>query len=81
MAKNDNTPSQPDRPNPSDLTYEQAIERLEEIINQIEEGTVGLEDSITSYRYGTELIKRCKTILETAEQEIIELDSKQSKAE
>jgi exodeoxyribonuclease VII small subunit len=52
------------------LTFEQAIEKLETLVDQIEEGKVSLEESIEKYAEGTTLIKHCRTILAQAEQKI-----------
>lgn len=57
------------------MTYEQAVAALESIIEKIEEGSIGLEQSIASYRDGTALIKRCREILDKAEQEIETLEA------
>lgn len=51
-------------------TYEQAVERLEEIVRRIESGQVGLEESIRLYEEGMALGKRCKAILAQAEQRV-----------
>lgn len=63
---------------PASLKYEDAIAALEKIISNIEEGTIGLEDSIAAYRHGTALIKRCRDILDHAEQEIEMLQSEEN---
>ncbi len=55
------------------LTYEQALGELESLIERIEQGEIGLEESLTEYRRGAALLKRCRGILETAEQQIEEL--------
>ena len=60
-------------PDPVTLTYEQAIEELESIIARIEHGEIGLEDSLAQYRRGAALLKRCRAIIESAENEIKEL--------
>lgn len=52
------------------LTFEQALAKLEQIVSQIEEGKVSLEESIEKYAEGTELIGKCRAILETAEKKI-----------
>lgn len=52
------------------LSYEQAVERLEAIIERIESGEIGLEDSIAAYEEGTALVQRCRAILNRAEQRI-----------
>ncbi|MEC9374201.1 MAG: exodeoxyribonuclease VII small subunit [Planctomycetota bacterium] len=54
-------------------TFEQAVESLEQIIDRIESGEVGLEKSIREYERGMDLIRRCRTILDTAEQRVREL--------
>ena len=64
------------KPDPSQMTYEQAIAELESINEQIEQGTIGLEESLEAYRRGVALARRCGSILDSAEQEIkkIKLD-------
>ena len=56
-------------------TYESAIEELEAIIEQIESGDIGLEQSIRRYERGAELLKHCRSILDQAEQRITRLDA------
>ncbi len=58
---------------PAALSYEQAVAELEAIIDRIERGEVGLEQSISEYRRGTELLKRCRAILDVAEQQVQDL--------
>ena len=60
---------------PGGLPYEQLIERLESIVDRIEGGEMGLEESIQGYEQGLELVKRARTILDQAEQRIIELNA------
>ena len=60
---NDKTPE--DKP-----SFEQALERLEEIVTQIEQGEVPLEESIEKYAEGVKLLKTCRTILDSAEKKI-----------
>jgi exodeoxyribonuclease VII small subunit len=55
------------------LKYEQAIEQLEDLIDAIESGEVGLEESLAQYEKGTKLIQHCRDILNTAEKRIAEL--------
>ncbi len=52
------------------LTFEQALERLEKIVEQIESGQVGLEESIARYEEGIKLVKQCREILDAAEKKI-----------
>ncbi len=55
------------------LSFEQALERLEAIIDQIEAGEVGLEDSLKHYEAGTALVRRCRAVLDQTEKRIAEL--------
>jgi len=52
------------------LTFEQALEKIEGIVAEIEEGKVPLEESIAKYEDGIKLIKQCRTILDAAEKRI-----------
>lgn len=54
-------------------TFEQAVEQLEDLIEQIETGEIGLEDALKRYEDGTKLIGRCRKILDSAEKKIAEL--------
>ena len=54
-------------------SFEQAIDKLEDLIEQIESGEVGLEEAIAQYEQGQALIKRCRGILDKAERRIAEL--------
>jgi len=51
-------------------TFEEALGKLEEIVEQIESGEIGLEASIARYEEGIKLIKQCRTILDAAEKKI-----------
>ncbi|MCK4626378.1 MAG: exodeoxyribonuclease VII small subunit [Phycisphaerae bacterium] len=51
-------------------TFEQAMEKLEGIVEQIESGQIGLAESIAEYEKGVKLIKQCRTILDAAEKKI-----------
>lgn len=62
--------SKPDPDDVASLTYEAAVEELESIIDQIESGDIGLEQSIRRYERGAALLKRCRSILSQAEQRV-----------
>lgn len=57
------------------LSYEEAVAKLETIIDRIESGEAGLEESIAEYERGAALVKRCREILGRAEQRIEELEA------
>jgi exodeoxyribonuclease VII small subunit len=56
-----------EKPNP---TFEQALGRLEKLVEQIESGQIGLEESIARYEEGIRLIQQCRAILDAAEKRI-----------
>ena len=53
-----------------ELKFEQALAQLEQIVAQIEQGKISLEESIDQYAKGTELVEKCRSILDSAEQKI-----------
>ncbi|WP_067932923.1 exodeoxyribonuclease VII small subunit [Alicyclobacillus kakegawensis] len=59
-----------DEPNKSDLTFEQAIERLEEIVRLLENGALSLSESIERYKEAMQLVHSCRRQLDQAELEI-----------
>ncbi|MHC5024751.1 MAG: exodeoxyribonuclease VII small subunit [Planctomycetota bacterium] len=58
------------RPDPAKMSFEAATAELEEIIERIEQGEIGLEESLAERKRGDALIHRCRAILEQAEQEL-----------
>ena len=57
------------------LTFEQAMGRLEKIVEAIEQGKVGLEDSIERFSEGMDLIQQCRKILADAEMKVQKLQA------
>lgn len=51
-------------------TYEEMVNELKEIIRTLESGSAPLEETLTLYERGTELIRTCEKMLESAEQKI-----------
>ena len=52
------------------ITFEAAMERLEEITRLLESGTEGLDESLKLYEEGVSLIRLCTQKLESAEQSV-----------
>ncbi len=52
------------------ITFEAAMERLEEISRLLESGAEGLDDSLKLYEEGVSLIRLCTQKLEVAEQSV-----------
>jgi exodeoxyribonuclease VII small subunit len=53
--------------------FEQALEEAEAIVERIESGRVGLEESIKQFERAMGLLRRCREILKKAEQRVEEL--------
>ena len=49
-----------------ELTFEQALSELEEIVEKLEQGDIDLEDSIDIYERGTLLKTHCEEKLKSA---------------
>ena len=56
-----------------ELTFEQALAQLESIAKAIEQGKIGLQDSIVEYEKGVKLLRRCRAVLTEAEMKIQQL--------
>lgn len=50
--------------------FEEALKRLEQIVNNLERGDVALEDTVSMFQEGISLVKICKDKLQSAEKEI-----------
>lgn len=61
MAKKTQTPPK---------TFEDALGELEQILSDIEDGEVGLEESLLKYERGNFLIGHCRGVLNRAEKQI-----------
>lgn|GEM_PF-107269 len=57
------------------LTFEEKIKRLEEIVRALESGTMGLKESISLYREGKLLAEECRRELENARLTVEKLDA------
>ena len=57
------------------MAFETAMARLEQIVESIEQGKVGLEDSIKQFEEGMSLIRQCRDVLATAEMKIQQLQA------
>lgn len=55
------------------MTYEQAILRLEEIIHQLENNEIPLENSIALFQEGIELSKYCDQKLKNIQEKVAQI--------
>lgn len=67
-------PASDPSPSPTEDRYEVLVEQLEDLVERIESGEIGLEDSIKAYEQGVVLIAKARAILTQAEQRIEQLD-------
>lgn len=55
------------------LSFEQSIQRLDEIVRHLENGDMPLSDSLSLFEEGTKLIASCTVMLDEAEQKVVKL--------
>ena len=55
------------------LSFEQSIERLQEIVAVLEKGDAPLADSLKLFEEGTRLVSSCTDLLDKAEQKVVRL--------
>lgn len=56
--------------NEKNLTFEQSMARLEQIVRIMERGEAPLEESLKLFQEGTELVRNCNTLLENAQLQV-----------
>ncbi len=55
-------------------SYEAALQELEQLVAKLESGDMPLEQLLTQYQRGAELLKFCRDRLETVEDQVKVLD-------
>ncbi len=61
---------------PSQLSFEQGLEKLESLVSALEQGNISLDEMIKKYEEGSSLIANCETQLKAAELKVLELKKK-----
>ena len=61
----------------AELSFEQALANLEEIIQRMESGEAPLESLVTHYQTGVKMLKLCREKIEGAEMKIKEVQEKE----
>ncbi|HOB88396.1 MAG: exodeoxyribonuclease VII small subunit [Bacillota bacterium] len=56
-----------------EISFEEAMKQLEETVNALESGTLGLEESLEAFEKGMSLVRICQAKLEEAETKITQL--------
>jgi exodeoxyribonuclease VII small subunit len=56
--------------NEKNMTFEQSMQRLEQIVRAMERGDVALDESLKLFQEGTELVRNCGKLLDEAQLQI-----------
>lgn len=62
-------------------SFEKSINRLNEIVKQLQSGELSLDESLKVFEEGAELIGTCSSILDKAEQKVSKLSATGEKEE
>ena len=57
----------------NNLTFEEAVGRIDEIVASLERGDAQLDKSLSLFEEGVKLIETCGSMLDTAEQKVVSL--------
>lgn len=60
---------------PKKISIEEAFERMDEIIEQMQSGELSLEDSFKKYEEGMKLVKTCSESIDKVEKKLITLEN------
>ena len=55
------------------MTYDQSVQRLDEIVRSMEKGDAPLEEALKLFEEGSALIVACGKMLDEAEQKVVKL--------
>lgn len=56
-------------------SFESAIAELEAIVQELESGTISLEQALERYQRGASLVRHCQETLQSAEQRVRQLEN------
>ncbi len=56
--------------NPENKTFEDNMQRLEQIVRAMERGDVALEESLKLFQEGTDLVRACGKLLDDAQLQV-----------
>jgi exodeoxyribonuclease VII small subunit len=54
-------------------SFDERLQRLEQIVTELEQGKIGLETAIERYQEGSALVSQCRTILDGYQKRVEEL--------
>jgi len=57
--------------NPTDLSYDQRLQEIRRLLEQLRDGSLPIDQALAAYRTGTEHIRHCRQFLENAELDLL----------
>lgn len=54
----------------ANISFENSMQRLEQIVRALERGDVPLDESLKLFQEGTELVRSCQNMLDNAKQQV-----------
>lgn len=63
------------------MSFEEALQELEQLVQQMEQGELPLEQALQSFERGIQLARRSQTVLQQAEQKVQVLMQQNGQAE
>lgn len=70
MALPNQSSKSPKKRQPPQPSFEEALEQLEKIVHDLEDGGIGLNEALAGYEKGVRLLRQCHLLLEKAERRI-----------
>ena len=59
--------------NTENKTFEESMQRLEQIVRAMEQGDVPLEESLKLFQEGTQLVRSCNQLLDEAQLQVTKI--------
>lgn len=59
--------------NQDNMTFEESMQRLEQIVRIMERGEAPLEESLKLFQEGTELVRKCGKLLDEAQLQVTKI--------
>jgi len=61
-----------------ELSFEQALKRLNALVEKLESGQLPLEESVAAFEEGVKLTRRCEALLDSSEQRLQVLNKEEN---
>jgi exodeoxyribonuclease VII small subunit len=69
------TKKKPDKIKAGNISFEQALAELEQLVEEMERGDLSLQESLQSFERGIALTRHCQESLQAAEQKVTMLSN------